>query len=705
MTEVLTIRIVVPFLFGICVGWVLKDFITPYWWAFGVAVIVCACIITVSCRHRFSYGSRFFGIIVYLFFFFLGACLLLHEYKSSVVSWPSNSTVYKGVVTDVPQNHGRVTYYTVRLLGEESNKRWMPRNETVRLSILMDSVGQGKYKIGDGLLFYCKLETPRNAGNPNEFDYASWLRRQNVTGTAFLCNCVKKVSADLETKMYEELPIFQRLRICALQFRGRLSICFNELKVSSQQRAVLEALTLGDKYQLSRDTRLLFSETGASHVLALSGLHLGILISFLMVLMVPLMHRKFGRYIATVTGLLLIWSFALLTGLNVSLLRAAIMYSVFLLFLMNGRSSSTINSLGLAAFLLLLWNPMSLFDISFQLSFLSVFSILFFQPVYNRFCPKRHWKKILTGLIYVALAAQIVTAPIVAYSFHLFSLCFLLSNIVVIPCAYILLGGAFCFFIFYPIGLLRILIGMILCYTVQGMLLGLNCIAGLPFSSIIVYPSFCTMLIIYVVLYLLVCTLYEHSKRYLIFFMISVFVLSCSIAYSHRSDRVPSEIIFYNIPPCPAIHFISSAEHSYLWTMFPNVVGTKMAYVKRTFWDAKTITQPAFFFNEYRNGLLKCQQNIVEFMGKRIAIISDDRWRNKIVSKPINVDILYLCKGCHTSLCKLSKFFNPRLVVLDGSFREYACLHYAQECQLLGFKYYDVIKRGALIILIKKNIE
>lgn len=237
------------------------------------------------------------------------------------------------------------------------------------------------------------------------------------------------------------LSSFQRLRLKAQRWRSTL---LDRLPADSSgdARAVMAAMTLGDKSMLTSEVRDLYNSTGAAHVLALSGLHLSI-IYMLLTLLVPRNRRYWLVQVLTVVA---IWLYALLTGLPTSIIRAATMISVYSLFAISGRQHAPLNILCFTAMLMLIVDSSAISDVGFQLSFMAMAGILLFMPVADSFFsmkwmishPVVHW---LYGLMAVSIAAQLGTAPLVAYYFGRLTPWFLLTNIVVVPLATLILGG------------------------------------------------------------------------------------------------------------------------------------------------------------------------------------------------------------------------------------------------------------------------
>ena len=238
----------------------------------------------------------------------------------------------------------------------------------------------------------------------------------------------------------QQMSRIDRSKIFFLRQRAKLLERLKEDGMEGDAYAVVAAMALGDKSALTKELKNVYSVTGASHVLALSGLHLGIiytLISFLIV----------GRRWQTVSQLfciLSIWAFVFLVGMSVSVVRSAIMLTVYALLSLGHRDKMSVNTLAFAALVMLLVSPRSLFDIGFQMSFVAVLSILLWLPVFmgvfsERLLMEHRWVKWCWGMVAVSVAAQTGVAPLIAYYFGRFSSYFFLTNFIVIPAATLIL--------------------------------------------------------------------------------------------------------------------------------------------------------------------------------------------------------------------------------------------------------------------------
>lgn len=233
-----------------------------------------------------------------------------------------------------------------------------------------------------------------------------------------------------------QLSRLQRVRIRALSWRSSLLQRLRTEHDDGDAEAVVAAMTLGDKSALTRQLRDTYSTAGASHVLALSGLHIGII--YMLLTLLTLGRRRF--WLTQLVVLTAVWGFALLTGLSASVVRSAVMVTLYSAFALGGRSQAPLGVLSFTAIVMLLCDSSSLFDVGFQLSFLSMLGILLFMPVFRDWVPARwlmshrllRW---LLGLMAVSVAAQLGTMPLVAYYFGHFPTYFLLTNLVVVPLA------------------------------------------------------------------------------------------------------------------------------------------------------------------------------------------------------------------------------------------------------------------------------
>ena len=278
--------------------------------------------------------------------------------------------------------------------------------------------------------------------------------------------------------------------------RGILLDRMYDSGVDGDAYAVVAAMALGDKSALTHELRDTYSVSGASHVLALSGLHLGIIYCMLWLLF-P--HRRWPAVSQTII-LIVMWLYVLLVGMPVSVVRSAVMLTVYGLLSISHRNKMSVNALAFTAIVMLMWNPEWLFDIGFQLSFMAVLAILLFVPVFEdvfsaKYLQEHRLVRYVWGLVAVSVSAQIGVAPLLAYYFGRLSTYFLLTNFIVLPAAYIILG-------FSLIVLLFPSLAYILLYIVDTLNAVLFRITAIPGSSIDgFHPNVLQVVLTYVIIF------------------------------------------------------------------------------------------------------------------------------------------------------------------------------------------------------------
>ena len=441
-------------------------------------------------------------VLVGCLFVFLG--LIAYSLHASVTDavWPKGKRLWCGNVVSVSETKATKRCVVAMESYKEGNRRVRVR-ERVSVSILKRASTSCQLRPGDALMFYAHVDSPGSFVLPNGFDYAKWLRRNGITGTCFVANRWMRLSEESSEKLLERQSLLMRCRLRSLQLREKLLGQYACLPADSGGRKVLAALTLGDKGGIEPAVRKLYADTGTSHVLALSGLHLGMLISLLTLLMRPLLRFKNLKVPVFLSAIALIWCFAFLTGLSISLLRSAVMYTLWCLFMCRGRHGQSLNNLALAAFLLLVVHPSTLFDVGFQLSFLSVLAILSGMPMLNALFSPTRKGRVVIDFLFVSVVAQLATAPLVAYYFNSYSVYFILGNCIAIPCTCLLLVFSLLYFMCSGLSFMQEFVGRVLASVLDVLHGGLSVVSHLPFSSLSVHPSRLSVCVCYAVLVLL----------------------------------------------------------------------------------------------------------------------------------------------------------------------------------------------------------
>lgn len=288
----------------------------------------------------------------------------------------------------------------------------------------------------------------------------------------------------------------ERSKAYFLHQRSKLLERFSDNGIDGDAYAVLAAMSLGDKSALSRDVKDTYSVSGASHVLALSGLHLGI-IYMLLSMFLP---RRRWPALSQLLIVLMIWAFVFLVGMSVSVVRSAVMLTLYGLLSIGNREKMSINALAFTAIAMLMWNPAWLFDVGFQMSFMAVLAILLFVPLFEDVFPAEYlmehqWLKWAWGMVTVSCSAQLGVAPLIAFYFGRFSTYFLLTNFIVVPAAMLILWLSIVVLVFPSLAYLLLYIVQLL----NAILLRITAIPGASIDGL--HPSALQVVLIYVLLF------------------------------------------------------------------------------------------------------------------------------------------------------------------------------------------------------------
>ena len=367
------------------------------------------------------------SMTIILAFVMLGWALVKGQWEKVRVDWSDGEVVYEAVVLTDPVEKAKTMMVDILLIESGHKlKCYLHKDDRSR-----------SLRIGDGLKVQSHIR-PNSTWQQGRFDYRRYLEVHGYTGQTFVASWKwQKVEVSLKG-----LSRIERTRLFMLKQRSRLLHRLSPEEDTSLESpfynayAVVAAMALGDKSALSRELKETYAVTGASHVLALSGLHLSIIYMLLSLLVVDRRWQMCSQVFIVVN----IWVFVFLVGMSVTVVRAAVMVSVYALLSLGHRDKMSVNTLVFTAIGMLIMKPVSLFDAGFQMSFAAVFAILVLVPLFDRVFPEgflmsHRVVKWLWALVAVSLAAQIGTAPLVWYHFGRIPLWSVLTNVVVVPAA------------------------------------------------------------------------------------------------------------------------------------------------------------------------------------------------------------------------------------------------------------------------------
>ncbi len=407
--------------------------------------------------------SNIHGTIVLVLFYFLGVgyyYVLGNKFSLETENYNNKKMKLYGVVVK------KFSETPAKFLMEINEIYYLGKQYTPATKVYVRSKNTTDLFVGDTVLVFGKWNNLENA-----YGFNAYLLRKGVRG-----------------KFYSyKLKVLSHSGNILLKVKQGALNKFEDLSLGREIKAFIKALVLGEKSSLTSGTKALFSDTGTSHLLAVSGLHVGILLSFVFMFIRIGYYIKVRKKVLLLIAVVILWMFAYLVGFSASVLRAVSMTSVFILLYIFHKRTNIYNLIGLVMFVLLIWDCNIAFDIGFQLSFSAVLGIVYGYPQLKRLFVARNKSKIvlyLYDLTLVSISAQLFTLPITLYYFGSFPVYFLLSNILAIPLVFVIFYVAILWLLLGGLAFVSEGINYVLILLVKILFGYLEFINSLPYSKL-----------------------------------------------------------------------------------------------------------------------------------------------------------------------------------------------------------------------------
>ncbi|MBU3713901.1 MAG: ComEC/Rec2 family competence protein [Ferruginibacter sp.] len=542
---------------------------------------------------------------------------------------------------------------------------------------------------GDVITTHKSVQEIMNTGNPGAFDYKGYLAFQQIHHSCFL-----------QPEDFRIVPKNNRSLFKKIIFRLRentLTILRKNLSSNKDIIGIAEALLIGYKEDLDKETVKSYSNTGVVHIIAISGLHLGLIYFMLLWILSRLPFVNKIEWAKAIVIIISLWTFSLITGASASVLRSAVMFTCIVSGKVFNRKSDIFNSLSLSAFILLCYNPYFLFDVGFQLSYLAIISIVIFQKPFYRllYVPNKYVSKIWE-LTAVTIAAQLLTLPVCLYYFHQFPNYFLLSNLIAVPLSTVIL--------FFEIFLIAIswwtpvadFSGKAIDWLIILMNKAIGFIDKLPCSLWeYIYADLTTTIILYIIIILLALWLMRKNKRFFIYALIAAFFYTSAHSISAINVRKQRKIIVYNIPGQQAIDFICQDKCLFYGDADLKSGGVLFDTKLKASRIAMQVRREESHLDGFSNaGILK------SFFEKKIMIL-DQSIQFIVPEKRIPLDLLIISKNPDCSIAELTNIFQPSQIIFDASNSLWKISKWKKECEAITLPSFSTAEKGAFIY----NIE
>jgi competence protein ComEC len=639
--------------------------------------------------------------------------------------------MYLNTDTNNPQHYAhkaeKLTYYEVIMdnLVEEKEKSWktvgrirsaVVDNEILPLTgkvlLYFDNESVEKPKYGDVFFVKGNLQKISQPKNPEEFDYQRFMLNQNVI-------CQQYLRAENIEKTGNEPP--EILINYSLRINAQVDSILTTFVEGKNQYGVANAMILGQRDDISNDLMQAYSAAGAIHVLSVSGLHVGVIYAVLF-WMLGFLNKKGrrGKIILFWSIFIILWSYAFITGLSSPVLRSTIMFSIFLFAQIFQKNKNAYNTTAFSAFCLLLYNPYFLFNVGFQLSYLAVFGMIFFQPLLNPIFiidKNKNWFYWLADRTWkvttVAVAAQIATFPITIYYFHQFPNYFLFANPLVILLSSVVLMYGLAFAILAEIWLQFDLIaitnffGQGLKYTISWLNETVLFFEKLPLSiTKFLWITTYEMWLLYGLIFGLIAL--WRTRKY------SWVWINCGIVGNLNFLNIHEKIQERNQELCT---ILSTPKHSTF-----SIIQNKKAYLiadkafldsrkdigfrVSNYWASRGVrdTTKVSLLEKYQNinNVVKVQSTdsiaVITWKTKTFLWVGKNLKHHDFNAKNVSVDYLILANKSVKDLNQIIGKVQFDNLVIDASYTRWYADKLANQAEKMGIKYFDLSRSGALQI-------
>ncbi|MDA9125998.1 ComEC family competence protein [Flavobacteriaceae bacterium] len=531
---------------------------------------------------------------------------------------------------------------------------------------------QTNFNVNEKILtstFFQEINEPLN---PYQFNYKKYLKRLGIYHQVFLKDQIILAIPQSPNSITDY----------AETIREALNKRLQKLPFKPIELAFIKALLLGQRQDITADVYEDYAKAGAVHILAISGLHIGILLLILQFIMKPLLYFRHGKFVRLLLILCVLWSFAIIAGLSPSVVRAVMMFSLFAIVRGLKRTSNSLNTLAVSAFILLLIHPRFCFDVGFQLSYAAVASIIIVKPVLDKWWRIKHWiGNWFLDLLKVSIAAQIGVLPLSLYYFHQFPGLFFVTNMVVIPCLIVILGLGILMLVLIGIHQHPDLLIQILSWFIQLMNWFVEWVASKEaflFSQI----SFdiIALVISYIILFLLGIFYHRKSFKNTIVLGISILSFQVFVQQIPALNTKNSFVIFHK------------SKHS--------VLGLQSKHHLEIHHDLYSLTKQRMVNDYVIGAAIKTQstdtiQHLYKINNKLLLIVDSLGVYN---IKSIKPQWVLLRQSPKINLNRLIDSIRPELIIWDGSNYKTYQERWKLTCEAKKTQFHQTSEKGAFLV-------
>ncbi|MFT3846594.1 MAG: ComEC/Rec2 family competence protein [Lacibacter sp.] len=678
------LRFLVPFAAGIICSWYFS-----LSWMFAIILFLIA--VPFILLFHFSKQKRFFyswlpGISFTIFCFGFGILLTWTKLIPHQKQWIGNH-YREGSIVQMrllePLSEKQKTYKALAEFISVENKGITKKvSGHIILYFRKDSFPPA-LQYGNMIAVTKSLQEIKNAGNPGGFDYKRYALFNEITHQLFL-----KQNEYALLKQSKQSFFWMKM----YQVRDYvLSVLRKNIK-GNQETSVAEALLIGFRDDLDRDLVQAYSNTGVVHIIAISGLHLGLIYWLLLILLKPLDKIKRIHWLKPVLAVAFLWLFSLLTGAGASVLRSAVMFSFIAGGEILGKKGNIFNSLAASAFVLLCYNPFFLWDVGFQLSYAAVLSIvLFMKPIYNWFSFENKILDKAWQLNAVTLSAQILTLPLAMYHFHQSPNLFFITNFIAVPLSSIILFGEIFLMIVSFIPFIANWVGFVLSYLLKWMNQFILWTDHFSFAVTdgIMHTPLQTITLYLFITATAVWLLQKKTKaaKWSLGLLCLFFILQSFEIYKTSQQK---KLVVYNLSQHQSIDFMIGSDYYF--------IGDSVL-LQDGFLRNFHLKPSRIFFRTYHSPKTSpaLESNIFTIQQKTILLLNSN-YRFDSLQNRIKADVVIVSKNPRLYISNLIKTIDCKLIVFDSSNPQWKINLWKKDCEQLHLNYFCTNEQGAFVM-------
>ena len=569
-------------------------------------------------------------------------------------------------------------------------------NEKIILYVAADSTTKVP-KVGETIYTKANLSVIPPPANPDEFNYQQFLARRKIFASSFI--------RQGDYMIRDNQNFWSKLKYQPIEWQHSGLRTFADSPLGEKEYAVMVALTLGNKQFLDDEIRTSYVSVGAMHILAVSGLHVGIIMAILSFALSFLSKRRRGIILKNCLIIFFLWLYAAVVGFSPSVMRATVMFSFVLAGHTMQRRISTYNSIAASAFFLCMFNPLVVFDAGFELSYCAVLSIVYFQPYFSKWLyVKNKFLNYIWQLATVSVAAQIGTLPISLMNFHMFPNYFLLTNICIIALAgFITYGGAL-YLAVHAVPVLSTVVG----YVLHSMLWLLNSIVrfieALPHSvtkNIYLYDW--QVLLMVVIIFLLALYFAFPRRLWTWVAAFSLVFLIGGFSLQSLEQRNQKMVAIYKVKNASYIQFVNGANVFSLRDEANSAANFSFNIDNFQIKNGMAARNQSFEIGAVQgdtiiNGAL-CYQGLIIFENQIYKILENETISKRLPPMPTDY-LLVTGRARMNPELALNRYF-PKQIIIDNSVPVYRANQWIAAAEEYGIAIHNVRDQGAWINILQ----